>query len=196
LIKDFAKYSDAELIKILSKRRGDANDAFNEIYSRYSNRFYSYCYFKFSDTAKAEEYSQEGWMGFVEAINQKKTIGNIFSFLIGTVNKLHVNISKQKSINSRMEEQIGFDNLSNSPDPFRLDLDLENKDYIEKVKAIINAMDEKYKEVLIMYWFEDLNIIQIAETLNETTACIYKRFSRAYQHIIDLIKELEKTKEF
>lgn len=192
----FSKCKDSELIDFLIKKKGNENLAFNEIYTRYSSQLYTYCYLLYTDQVKAEETCQECWCAFFQSISNFKGKNNIYSILIGIVKRIYKNFYSQKIINNLQNDYINYNNLTDSADPFNFNLDFENKDLIEKIKIIINTMDEKYKEVLLMYWFEDMKIQQIAEKLNETTACIYKRFSRGYQLIIDLIKDLEKTKEF
>jgi DNA-directed RNA polymerase specialized sigma24 family protein len=52
----------------------------------------------------------------------------------------------------------------------------------------MNSLDEKYKEVLLLYWFGDFKFSEIALICNEKEATIRKRFERAMKQIDSILK--------
>ena len=70
----------------------------------------------------------------------------------------------------------------------------QNKDETEKARiySILTNLPNKYKEPLVLYYYEDFKIEEIAKILKKTTSCIKKRLERGRQMIK---KEIEVNEE-
>jgi RNA polymerase sigma-70 factor (ECF subfamily) len=67
---------------------------------------------------------------------------------------------------------------------------IEKKDKREYIKNIINRLDNKYKEVIILYYFEDKNYSEMADILEKPPGTVATLLSRAKKKLHTLFLDL------
>lgn len=64
------------------------------------------------------------------------------------------------------------------------------------VKQAIRSLDETYRSVVLLYYFEDFSVKEIAEILGITGIAVKKRLSRARQQLKDQLQEVQQPYEY
>jgi RNA polymerase sigma-70 factor (ECF subfamily) len=159
---------------------------FLEAYDKHSDALFRYCYYRVFDREKAKDCVQEAYARTWKYMIDGNTIENIRAFLYRTANNIIIDASrKQKSSSLDTIMEKGF---SPSIDPRNKTQDyLAGKELIKLVKTL----DEKYRDVIILKYVEDLSTKEISFILNETENNIYVRISRGLKKIKKILKNQE-----
>ncbi len=75
------------------------------------------------------------------------------------------------------------------PHPFateRADTELERNELQQSMEACLQKMDAKYREVLVLYYYQDLSYAEIADVLHVPTSTVGVRLTRAKKAIREL----------
>jgi RNA polymerase sigma-70 factor (ECF subfamily) len=120
---------------------------------------YAYYQFNFSKE-KAEEITQEIFLKVWKNIDKFDTNTNFNAWIYRIAHNLILDSFKKKEINL-VESNIQDLRLSKDFD--------ENKHYL--IENLLNKLDEKYKQLIILYYFEGKSYDEIAEiyTTNKNT---------------------------
>ena len=185
-MKRYDKYKDSELLKIVQRKANGYENAFNELYDRYSIKLYNHCRFiSFSDT-DAEEIFQQTWVKFYEATIEYRAIKNIQGYIYHTSNNIYKNyIRDKKSTVSLNEEGILIADTEFFAD---LQKSLEQTELYDLIKQTVNDLEDKYRIVYIMNKFEGFSCQEIAETLEISYENAKKRLKRANDKLMRLLE--------
>ncbi len=159
---------------------------FTQVYEKYSDAIFRYCYYRVFDREKAKDVMQEAYSRTWKYLNEGKQVDNIRAFIYKTANNIIIDDfrkKKQVSLNQIMEK--GF---SPSTDP------REKTDHYfagQEILEVVKSLDEKYREVILLKYVEDLSTKEIAMVLNETENNIYVRLNRGFAKV----KEIMATSE-
>ncbi|MBP9686599.1 MAG: RNA polymerase sigma factor [Candidatus Doudnabacteria bacterium] len=77
------------------------------------------------------------------------------------------------------------------PHPFateRADTELERNELRQSMEACLQKMDAKYREVLVLYYYQELSYTEIADVLHIPTSTVGVRLGRAKKVISELYK--------
>lgn len=186
---DLSNNSDIELISLLKEAKPLANDAFNVIYNKYSSQLFGYCLYKNSNREDAEELFQESWIKFYDSVKSGKTTDNILALLLTISRNLSINKFKHRQTKKfldiqLMESQI----LEQYVDSCVFQSGIEKSEFENTVQIAVNCLDEKYKDVIMLYWFGELKFPEIAEICGESESTVRKRFERAMKKMDNILK--------
>lgn len=159
---------------------------FLEAYDKHSDALFRYCYHRVFDREKAKDCVQEAFARTWRYLVDGNTIENIRAFLYRTANNIIIDASrkhKPSSLDTIMEK--GF---SPSIDPRG-----KTQDYLagKELISIVRTLDEKYRDVIILKYIEDLSTKEISFILNETENNIYVRISRGLKKIKKILANQE-----
>ena len=163
-----------------------AEQQFTQAYEKYSSAIFRYCYYRVFDREKAKDVMQEAYCRTWKYISQGNSVDNLRAFIYRTANNIIIDESRKKktaSLNQIMEK--GF---MPSHDPRE-----KTQNYFEgqEILAIVNLLDKKYREVILLKYVEDLSTKEISHILNETENNIYVRLSRGFQKVKELLHQKE-----
>lgn len=143
--------------------------AFDFLIDLYGNDILRLCYMRVSDIAVAEDLTQETLIAVFKYIGGFKGKSSfktwIYKIAINTCNKYHEKISKEKAFVTYVDFRGEKENLLR-----------ESEDYNDKFlkeadkNIILNAVegiDKKYKEVIYMFYYDELSIKEIALILDK-----------------------------
>ena len=129
---------------------------------------------------------QETFIKTWEYISRGGEIKNIRAFLYKVANNLVIDESRKKkalSLDALMED--GFDFGADERGK------LENIISAKEALALMQKLDDGYKEVVLLRYVEDLSPKEIAEILGETENMVSVRIHRGIQKIKELIKNAQ-----
>lgn len=154
-----------------------SNEEFNVKYHMHKNTIYSIAYTYVHNVHDADDITQEVFMKYLNSSDTFQTLDNEKYWLI------RVTINTAKSfLKKAWKNKVSLDdeliNRVGSPD---------KKESNNEMFEIVYSLPQKYKEVIVLYYYEDLKINEIAKTLKISESNVKKRLERGR----NLIKEKE-----
>lgn len=154
-----------------------SNEEFNVKYHMHKNTIYSIAYTYVHNVHDADDITQDVFMKYLNSSDTFQTLDNEKYWLI------RVTINTAKSfLKKAWKNKVSLDdeliNRVGSPD---------KKESNNEMFEIVYSLPQKYKEVIVLYYYEDLKINEIAKTLKISESNVKKRLERGR----NLIKEKE-----
>ena len=159
---------------------------FTQAYQAYADAIFRYCYYRVFDREKAKDYMQEAYCRTWKYISEGKTIENIRAFLYRTASNIIIDEArKKKSISLDYIMEKGF---AASHDPRE-----KTEHYFmgKEIIGIVKSLEEKYRDVILLKYVEDLSTKEIALILNETENNVYVRINRAIVKVREIVQQQE-----
>lgn len=156
--------------------RNISNDEFNEKYYLYKETIYSIAYTYMKNVNDSDDIVQDVFMKYLNSNEKFKTLDNEKFWLI------RVTINTCKSYLKKSWKQ-------------KVELDESKIDIVSKKEEnsylfdIVYSLPHKYKEIIVLKYYEDFSINEIAKILNISISAVKKRLERAR----NMIKEKEKN---
>lgn len=171
--------TDNELYEMLHQGGKPGRDAFDVLYARYSSKIFTYCKKILNNSDTAEDIFQETFVRFFESAKVERKMTNVAGFLIRIARNLCLN-EKAKKYNDKVP-------LEDFQMPY-LDNSYEKKELNDILNTALEALPEKFREVLILKEFMDLSYNEIAEALNTTLPVIRIRIYRARNKLREILQ--------
>lgn len=170
----------------------DSREGYEKIYDEFADAIFRYCYLKVSDREKAKDIMQDTFIKVWRHFNNKnnKEIMNIRAFLYKTASNLIIDQyrkengkKKMTSLNNMTDK--GFDVASHDHKT------VHDNAEINMAMNIVNQLDDKYKEVFIMRYVEDMSPKEIAKIIGRTENATSVRINTAVKKLRNLINQKE-----
>jgi len=162
----------------------DTEKQFLEAHEKYSDAIFRYCYYRVFDRDKAKDFVQEAYCRTWKYISEGKKVDNLRAFIYKIANNVIIDDSRKKkatSLNQIMEK--GY-----TPS---VDTREKTQNYFtgQEILEVIKSLDEKYRDVILLKYIEDLSTREISLILNETENNIYVRLNRGFEQVKKIIHE-------
>ncbi|HXK35847.1 MAG TPA: RNA polymerase sigma factor [Candidatus Paceibacterota bacterium] len=159
---------------------------FLKLYDDLADPIFRHCFFRVSDREKAKDIMQETFTRTWEYLAKGETVKNLKAFVYRVANNLIIDSYRKKKEDSldRMQEDgfdIGVDEREKIMDM------LSGREVI----ALMADLGDKYREVIVMRYIDDLMPREIAEIIGESENVISVRLHRGLRQLRDLIKKSE-----
>lgn len=152
---------------------------FESLYNAQKQKLYFLAYKILNDEMLAEEAVSEAFLNISLKFDSFKSLSDsqIEAYCVITLKNICKNIISSESKN----DCVNIDDCEND-DSFLSDNEMQ---YIDRMylKEKISKLKKKEKEVLLLYYFYDLSLKEIAEMKNITTAVAQKRLQQARGHL-------------
>ena len=153
-------------------------ETFLQSFDAYSDAMFRFCLVKTSNKELAEDLTQETFMRYWQSLVDGKEMSNTRSFLYTIANNLVIDwYRKKKSSSLEVLEESGYE----PPDTQGLTT-LGNAE-VGQILSVIEELEEKDKEVLLLRYVEGLDPRDIAEISGETANVISVRINRAIEKV-------------
>jgi len=154
---------------------------FLEAFDKYSDDIFRYCYYRVFDRDKAKDIMQETYCRTWKYITKGNKIDNIRAFLYRTAKNMIIDESrKKKNVSLEQMAEKGFAPSITQPEKS------EEHFMGKEILKIVESLDQKYKDVIIMRYINDLSIKEISAILNETENNVYVRVSRGFAKVKEI----------
>ena len=160
------------------------NEYFSKAYDDFSDAIFRYCQYQTSNREKALDLTAETFTKTWEYISNGKKLDNIRAFLYRVANNLIIDDRRKKkssSLDDIMEK--GFDVEDEKDEAEEHENKFESKMAIEAVQKL----DEKYRDVLMYKFVEEMSIKEIAEITGESANNISVRINRAMKMLKEIV---------
>lgn len=169
------KFDDQELVK----QSLENVDYFGCIYERYESRLLAYIKrISYAGDAEAEDILQESFIKIWKNLNEFDHKLKLSSWLYRIVHNTTVSYFRGKSSFGK-DNVIQLDDhiMLELRDELELDLDVETIHHF--TNKVLNKMPEKYRQYLILRFFEKLSYDEISDVLKVPEGTVATRINRA-----------------
>ena len=168
-------------------------DNFLEIYFKYKKTMYNIAFSYIKNHHYCEDAMQIAFtgiaknMGTIQKLNEEKQE----IYILKSIKNAALNILQQKNLASNnvysMDDQ--FNELSSEEDIVENAIE---KELVKEIITFIQSMDEKYRDVLSLYFLHELNFREIAIALDKPVSTIKDRFHKGHKLLVEKFKEQRK----
>ena len=180
---------DEDLIRLIMK--GDS-DLYSEIIDRYSGKVYSTAYSYTHSQEEAKDLVQEILIKTYNSLSGFKADAKFSTWLYRIAVNTCIDWSRKKKSKAIMtamsfEDTDIFDVMVSDTDgPEELLLRQENK---ETIRNAVDDLPEIYKTVLILYYFEELQVQEICSILDTPRKTVETRLYRAKKLLKSILRQ-------
>jgi len=162
------------------------NISFSKSYEEFSDAIFRYCLYQTSNREKALDLTQDTFIKTWEYISQGNKVDNLRAFLYKVAGNLIIDYRRKKKSDSldQMTES-GFD-LKDTTNEMEKTENIFEKDLALKV---IEQLEEKYKDVLILRFVEDMSVKEIAKIMHQNENNISVRIHRGIQKLKEALEK-------
>lgn len=160
---------------------------FEESYDRFSDAIFRYCYFQTSNRQKALDLTQDTFIKTWEYLSSDKKVDNLRAFLYKVARNLIIDDRRKKRSESldQMAEG-GFDIKDKEGKDIA---SYENASDNEMALQAIKSLDEKYRDVLILRFVEDMPVKEIAKIMKENKNNVSVKIHRGLEKLKIILGE-------
>lgn len=148
---------DADFLLIRKMKQGN-DDAFDQFVRRYYEEILKYCNYHCSDTEYAKDLTQETFIRFFINLSDYHYKGKTKNYLYTIAGNLCKNFYKKKKDTPLEDVEL---ETAYIPDTKQLDMVL---DHII-IEAAVKKLPKELREVVILYYFQELKLTEIANVL-------------------------------
>jgi RNA polymerase sigma-70 factor (ECF subfamily) len=151
---------------------------FLSLYEKHSDELFRYCFFKTGSREQSLEIVQEIFMKTWVGMQKGNVMDNAKAFLYAsTRNAITDWYRKKKPVSLDELHEYGFDA------PFENQPEETDRVEVERIIEKAQKLEEKYREVIILRFVNDLSVTEIAEMLGESENNISVRIHRALEKL-------------
>ena len=163
-----------DVILILQMKQGD-EQAFDKFVRKYYGDILSYCKYHCLDQTEAEDLTQETFLRFMNNIQSYQHIGKAKNYLYVIAGNLCKNHVKKWKADCVEKEVLERKLISDGGIPKQ-----EKQIY---VKQALEQMNPELKEIIIMFYFQDFKLKEIADILQIGLPLVKYRHKRAKEEL-------------
>ncbi len=150
-----------------------------EIINEYFKLLFKISYNYTLDAFKAEDIVQEVFLKFYRARNTFNDDEHIKNWLIRVTKNLSLNAVKKKKRILLNDEYIN--DLPDNSFSF--------KSVNDEMTACVMSLKDNYKDIILLYYYDDLSIKEIAQVLKITETNVQTRLDRARKKLKEIIEK-------
>lgn len=184
--RNFEKYNDTELFAMMHGKKRESEAAFAELYSRYSQKLYSYCVRMLGNKDDAKDVFQDTFIKFYDSRNHYKAMEHVYSYMITIARNLCYNYNRDRKTSIDIEDY----KLTTT------DVGYEQKELLEIIAQALELIAIQYKEVFVLRLYHGLSYREIAQITGDSEASVKSKCWRAKEKIKDVLhpylKEISK----
>ena len=180
----------SELVAAAKKRSGKALE---ELYKRTNQAAY---YTALAITKNAEDASDIVQDTYINVFSTIDTIqdNSFLNYLKKAVaNACKNNLKRRNAVlfSSDEEESSILDNIEEQSEDFLPDSYIEQSVKREQIMSIINGLSDVQRATILFFYFDEMSISEIAETMECSESTVKSRIAYAKKHIRDEVEKLE-----
>lgn len=159
----------AEKLLIKGLRKGK-EDAYRQIIEEYGNKLLRTCYLILKDREEAEDVVQETFIKVFQKLDTFKENSSFFTWIYAiALNLCRDRLRKKQDMLTLEDEWVGENDVE-----FHVEKNIDR----EILRKEIFDMNSLYREILVLFYFEELSIKEISNLLNEKEGTIKSKLSR------------------
>jgi len=152
---------------------------------QYGQEVYKIAYFYMKETQLAEDVFQEVFYKVIKNYHKFNHQSSEKTWLI----RITINTCKDMLRTSWIKRVTTFGVLQDSENEYEKPYDIEKKETNKELYELIQRLPQKYKEILLLFYYKDLTYEEISEILQIPEGTVRSRLSRAREKLKKMMKE-------
>jgi len=166
---------DVDFLLLMKMKQGE-EDAFDKFIRKYYEEILKYCTYHCFDSEYARDLTQETFLRFFANLSAYQYCGKTKNYLYTIAGNLCKNYYKKKKEDVMDKEGLQA-KAGAAADPFAGVLDQM------EMQAALAGLSEEFREVLILYYFQELKLKEIAGVLGIGLPLVKYRMRQAKQQL-------------
>lgn len=167
---------------LLNRVKNGDQTAFAKLYDEYATKIQRFVYFKVSDRESTQDITNEVFIKILNYLADGGQINNFQSFLYRTARNLIIDFYRTRRPSEPLE-QAGEIIIKTD-----FDQNIDQKIIIENVKKYLGNLKPEYQEAVLLRFFDDLSIPEIAEVIDESEANVRQRVHRGVKMLKECLR--------
>lgn len=181
LITGKEDFVDIDFLLIQKMKRGDEK-AFDIFVRKYYEKILNYCAYHCPDVSYAEDLTQETFVRFFSKLSDYRYIGKTINYLYTIAGNLCKDYFKKTKESFLDEQSAEIQNILSQSETEKI----LNKITIE---TALRSLPDELREVIILYYFQELKLAEISDTLKISLPLVKYRVRQAKLRLEELLKE-------
>ena len=186
--KEYRGQQDGELVR--KSLEGD-NEAFAELVGRHYKMFYSLVLGYLHNLAKAEEVVQDGLIEIHKCLRQLQEPEKFRAWGYTIIRRKAIRalrlITKEEQA---MQKYLEIESIKIAHErALKRQAEMPDSTREERILNAISQLPRKYREIMVLYFLEEIEIEEVAEKLRITERTAIVRLYRAKKKIRDILEE-------
>ena len=152
---------------------------------QYGQEVYKIAYFYMKETQLAEDVFQEVFYKVIKNYHKFNHQSSEKTWLI----RITINTCKDTLRTSWIKRVTTFGVLQDSENEYEKPYDIEKKETNKELYELIQRLPQKYKEILLLFYYKDLTYEEISEILQIPEGTVRSRLSRAREKLKKMMNE-------
>ena len=152
---------------------------------QYGQEVYKIAYFYMKETQLAEDVFQEVFYKVIKNYHKFNHQSSEKTWLI----RITINTCKDMLRTSWIKRVTTFGVLQDSENEYEKPYDIEKKETNKELYELIQRLPQKYKEILLLFYYKDLTYEEISEILEIPEGTVRSRLSRAREKLKKMMNE-------
>jgi len=184
--KDISQQEDEEIVRLVQSGR---IELFNILIIRYETKIKRYARKFLSDFEDINDVIQDVFIKTYKNIQSFDTKRKFSSWLYRIAHNELVNALKKRKKKALPLFELGVFLPQSLRDTDSLNQEIDRKDMQKIIDKCLNGLDFKYREPIILYYFESLSYKEIADIMQIPISTVGVRIKRAKEIIKSIYKE-------
>ena len=182
--------TDAELVILV---QAGNKKAFEILIDRWQNSIYTLCFRKLAHEEQSEELTQEIFFAAYKSIhsfrNEAKFSTWLFQIAVNRCKNIHGYRERRQFFHHEPLEGNNPDKKRELPDPTTpVDVEIQRRENAEILHNALKQLDDKYKEILILFDIQNIPQNEIADILSLPIGTVKSRIHRARVELANILK--------
>ena len=181
----------SELIDLVEQMKNGSRDAFKELYEEYYDRLYFFVLKNVGNKEAAEDITQDTFMRSMEKIGTLENPENYVTWLHTIAYHKCTDMFRSKRHDAYFDTEEEFENAMENHslnEPIMVPEDYAtDKDRARQLKEMIDSLKPDMKSVLILYYYNDMSLADVAKTMGLTENNVKQKLFRARKKLKDKI---------
>jgi len=177
-MSDISRHSDTELYAMLRSGNPLREQAFGELYTRYSSKVYLYCNKIVGKSGGADDAFQQTFLRFLHSAQKERIMTNVPAFLLRIARNLCLNQRKRAGQHTVPLEDFHL--------PVE-DTSLEARELARLVAMALELLPEDQREAFILQTYNGLSYKEIGEVIEAPVTTVRNRVVRAKRRIREIL---------
>lgn len=147
--------------------------AFEVLVTRYQTKLHSFVTYLIRDPAAADDIVQDSFINLYKTIDRIDSGKKFSSYLFSVTRNLAISYLRSKKHHAPLQEALDTA-AGESPEAV-----LERKDAVTRIEKALDMIDNKYKKVISLYYYDNLSYEEIGKRLNIPVNTVRTHLRRA-----------------
>lgn len=178
---------------LIRKMKSGEENAFDTFVRKHYPDILKYCYYH-GPEGSAEDLTQETFVRFFSSLSGYRHMGKARNYLYTIAANLCKDSYKKKTevpVDIRMESEAVQDGLRKESRQENVEDPVEALSEQLLIEAALKKLPEEMREVIVLYYFQDMKLREIAAVLDISLPLVKYRMSRGKKQLETLLREEE-----